>query len=252
MAKKQNFKGNEDSLVITEKIEEMHIKKYVHPSTLNNIKLTEKQRQLVSLISNNVISLITGPAGTAKTFTMCYYAIKLLKENKIKKIILTKPIEESGEKLGFLPGTIDEKIAPYIESFKDNFLKLIPKITYDKLIKDEVIVFRPLAYMRGVNFDNCLVLADEFQNADIRQNILLTTRLGKESNLIIAGDINQSDIDPYKVSFEYFIKMVDDIDGVGVFRFSREDIMRHPILIEITDRYENAKINDKNFPKNKR
>jgi len=131
-------------------------KRYVPKNGLTKIKLTEKQQKLIDAIDNNVISIIKGPAGTSKTFIDCYYAVKVLEDHKFKKIIFTKPIEESGERLGFLPGDIAEKINPYMESYKHNILKLMTKQNFDRLIKNEVIEYKPLAYMRGVTNDNCL------------------------------------------------------------------------------------------------
>lgn len=231
---------------------EKWLKKIVSPKALKDIKLTDKQNQLIEVIDKNNIIFIVGPAGTSKTFASCYYAINCLKTHKYEKIILTKPVQEAGENLGFLPGSIDEKIAPHYESFVTNILKFIDKKTLERNYKDGVIENKPLAYMRGANFDDCLIIGDEFQNADIRALIMFITRMGKNSKVIICGDVSQHDIGKDFVALEYLIKLIGDVQGVGVFRFSEEDIMRHPILIEITKRYEKAKREDNKLPKVKK
>lgn len=198
-------------------------------------------------LSNNISS-----HNTSKTFASCYYAINCLKTHKYEKIILTKPVQEAGENLGFLPGSIDEKIAPHYESFVTNILKFVDKKTLERNYKDGIIENKPLAYMRGANFDDCLIIGDEFQNADIRALIMFITRMGKNSKVIICGDVSQHDIGKDYVALEYLIKLIGDVQGVGVFRFSEEDIMRHPILIEITKRYEKAKREDDKLPKVKK
>jgi len=226
-------------------------KKLVPPKTLNNIKLTEKQLQLVKIIDENDITIITGPGGTAKTFVTCYYALSCLKDHKFEKIILTKPVQEAGENLGFLPGTIDEKIAPHYESYRSTFLKMIDSPTLERNYKNGIIENKPLAFMRGASFENCLIIGDEFQNADIRSLIMFITRMGKGSKIIICGDISQYDIDKQYIALDYLPKLIGDIPGVGVFTFTEDDIMRHSILIEITKRYEMAKNTDL-FPKKKK
>lgn len=216
-------------------------KKIVSPKSLNFIKLTEKQKNLLEILENNKIILISGPAGTAKTFMSCYYSIKCLMDHKFEKIILTKPIQESGENLGFLPGTIEEKILPFYESFRNNFLKIIDKRTFDARYKDGVFENKPLAYLRGTGFDNSLMILDEAQNADIRSLIMFITRMGENSQIIIAGDISQYDIRNENVGLPFLESLIEGIEGVAVFRFNEEDIMRNKILIEITKRYEKAK-----------
>lgn len=255
MAKRKKVDYDMDEQLVAndlKKSDEVVFKKYVHPTALFNIKLTPIQKDIIKSLDDCIIGIISGVAGTSKTFLSCYYAIKLLKENKIKKIILTKPIEESGERLGFLPGTVEEKVAPYMESYKNNFLKLIPQTTYDKLIRDNVIEFKALAYMRGINLDDACVLADEFQNSDLRQFMLLVTRIGKDSKLIISGDVGQSDIEKKYTAFTYFCNMVKGIEGIYEYKFPDDHNMRNPIITEITKRYEEAKYTDKSIPLNKR
>ena len=218
--------------------------------TITNIVLTKKQKYLLEIIDDNEITIVTGPAGTSKTFIDCYYAVMALKSGKFDKVIFTKPVQEAGEKLGFLPGDISSKIDPHYESFKISIQKMLKKSIFDKMVREGTIEFRPLAYMRGATFDRALMILDEAQNADVRQIMLFTTRMGKDSKVIISGDIHQYDIDAFHVALPFFVNMVNDIKGVGIFEFEQEDIVRNKILIEITTRYEKLKAENK-LPKNK-
>jgi len=132
------------------------MKKYVSTKVLKNVQLTPKQQELMEVIDNNQITIITGPAGSSKTFLMCYYVIDTLKKNKFEHILLTKPIQEAGEKLGALPGDVEEKINPHYESFKLNFLKMVDKQTLERNYKNSIIENKPIAYLRGTGWDNCL------------------------------------------------------------------------------------------------
>lgn len=225
-------------------------RKASHSINLSSIVMSEKQLELVNMIKDNHITFITGPAGTSKTFTTCYAALKLLADKKIEHIVLVKPIQESGEQLGFLPGSVEEKTNPYYESFKTNFYKICGKETYANLIKSEAIEYKQLAYLRGASIDNSLIVLDEAQNCDIRSLMLFITRMGENSKIILLGDISQHDIKEQFVGLPYLMKRMGDIDGVGKFLFSNNDIRRHPILITITERYEKDK-SDKSLPLNK-
>ncbi len=123
----------------------------------NTVRLTDKQNELYKGIRNNILTVVHGPAGTAKTFVTCYTALALLADKKIEKIIITKPIQESGENLGFLPGSLEDKLHPYKQSYYTTFCKIIGKVNTDFLFSTEEIVFEPLAYMRGSTYDNCLL-----------------------------------------------------------------------------------------------
>jgi phosphate starvation-inducible PhoH-like protein len=187
------------------------------------------------------VTFCHGPAGTSKTFTTIYAALQLLAEGKIGQIILTKPLQESGEKLGFLPGSVEEKIMPYMESYRDSLNIIIGKQTADWLIGTEVIKYEPLAYMRGRTFHNCIMILDEAQNADFRQLMLFISRMGKGSRVVVSGDVSQYDIEKNKVALPNFVKLLSGIKGISSFEFKKEDIMRDEILIEITERYDKWK-----------
>jgi phosphate starvation-inducible PhoH-like protein len=218
--------------------------------TISNITLSQKQKYLLEIIDEKDITIVTGPAGTSKTFIDCYYAVTALRDGLFDKVIFSKPVQEAGEKRGFLPGDINSKIDPHYESFKRSMGKMLKKSIFEKMLREGAIEFRPLAYMRGATFDRTLMILDEAQNADIRQIMLFTTRMGKESKVIISGDIHQYDIDAFHVALPFFVNMVNDIEGVGIFEFAQEDIVRNKILIEITTRYEKLKAENK-LPRNK-
>ena len=202
------------------------------------VQLNPKQEQLHDIIKNSTLTVVQGPAGTSKTFTACYAALSLFVEGKINKIILTKPIQESGESLGHLPGTIEEKVNPYFQSYLSTFEKIIGKSVIDMLKQNGNIEIQPLAYMRGSTYDNCIMLLDEAQNCTIKQMMLWVTRLGKNSKAILMGDVSQYEIKKKDVKMLDFISMVDGLDGITNFKFESTDIVRNKFLVELVDRYD--------------
>jgi phosphate starvation-inducible PhoH-like protein len=209
---------------------------------LNEIKLTEKQNQFFETIKNNTITIATGPAGTSKTFTASYAAIAALSSPEpINKIILTKPIVEAGENLGFLPGSVEEKISPYMESYVTTFHKIIGKQMTEKLTESEVLEMRPVAYMRGSTFNNSFMVLDEAQNMNFHQLMTYITRLGENSKMIICGDVSQHDIKHNLVALPDFVKMITGVPSIGIFEFGKEDIVRNKIIVDIVERYESWK-----------
>jgi phosphate starvation-inducible PhoH-like protein len=208
---------------------------------LNDISLSEHQKQFKTKINTNIITFCTGPAGTSKTFTACVTAIEMLNKGIIDRIIFTKPIEESGTKLGILPGTLEEKIDPYLASYYETFRKIISVRDFEHLLKSKIIEFKPTTFMRGVSFDNTLMLCDEGQNYDSRELMLFITRMGKNSKIIICGDISQHDIKANKVGLLHIIEMLQNIEQIEFHTFDSKDIVRHPLLVEITERYEEYK-----------
>jgi phosphate starvation-inducible PhoH-like protein len=204
----------------------------------NGIRLTEKQSDLYKGIRSSTMTVVHGPAGTSKTFTSCYTALALLADKKIDKIIITKPIQESGEQIGFLPGSITEKIDPYKQSYYTNFCKILDKQTIDFMFAAEEIVFEPLAYMRGSTYDNCIMLLDECQNASMKQLMLWATRLGKDSKAVMMGDTSQYDVRKRDSGYVNFITMTDKMNDLYIFEFKNEDIVRNKFLIELTNRYD--------------
>jgi len=220
----------------------------ISPKKINinseNIKtqLRQSQQEYVHQILNNDITFCSGPAGTSKTYTACYVALKLLSEKKIQNVILCKPIQEAGEKLGFLPGDIKDKIDPYMQSYISNMNKIIgPKLT-EMLIESEVIQFKPLAFMRGDTFDDALMILDEAQNATFKQLMLFVTRMGKSSKVIVTGDVSQYDIAKNNIGLEAFTELMKDIKGVGHHKFTQKDIVRAKILQDVVNKYDKWKL----------
>ena len=209
--------------------------------TLKGVNLRRSQQQYVNTVENNEVSFCYGPAGTSKTFTACYVALKMLERKEITQIILCKPIQEAGEKLGFLPGEVDEKIAPYIKSYKSNIEKIIGPEKTEILFEKNIFKFEPLAYMRGNTYDDALMILDEAQNADYKQLMLFVTRMGRDSKVIVAGDVSQHDIAKSKVSLPSFIEMIQRVKGVGVHIFKETDIVRAKILQDIVKEYDKWK-----------
>ena len=213
----------------------------------SNVHLSDKQQELYKGIRNNILTVVHGPAGTSKTYTTCYAALALLADKKIEKIIITKPIQESGENLGFLPGSMEDKLLPYKQSYYTTFCKIIGKATVDFLFSTEEIIFEPLAYMRGSTYDNCIMLLDECQNASIKQIMLWVTRLGSDSRAVMMGDTSQYDVRKKDSGYNDFIKMVDGMNDLCLFEFNNEDIVRNKFLIQIANRYDKYRSEQKEF-----
>ena len=213
----------------------------------SNVHLSDKQQELYKGIRNNILTVVHGPAGTSKTYTTCYAALALLADKKIEKIIITKPIQESGENLGFLPGSMEDKLLPYKQSYYTTFCKIIGKATVDFLFSTEEIIFEPLAYMRGSTYDNCIMLLDECQNASIKQIMLWVTRLGNDSRAVMMGDTSQYDVRKRDSGYNDFIKMVDGMNDLCLFEFNNEDIVRNKFLIQIANRYDKYRSEQKEF-----
>lgn len=210
-------------------------------NSLKSVQLRQSQHEYLRTINENQITFCYGPAGTSKTFTACYAALKMLEAKEIEHVILCKPIQEAGEKLGFLPGEVDEKIAPYIKSYKTNIEKIIGPEKTKILFEKNVFHFEPLAYMRGNTYDNALMILDEAQNADYKQLMLFVTRMGKDSKVVVAGDVSQHDIIKSKVSLPSFMEMLNGIKGIGAHVFGEKDIVRAKILQDVVNRYDKWK-----------
>lgn len=210
-------------------------------SNFNSVSLSKKQYELFNKIKDSRITTIIGPPGTSKTFTACWAALKSLQKGEISKIILVKPLETSGEDLGFLPGSEKDKVQPYMESFIDNLTEMVDRDTLNLYLHEGFIKFVPIAYMRGRTFKNAFIICDEMQNADIKQLMTTITRMGEGSKVCIIGDSRQNDINEKYVSLEYFIDFIlGKDDEISHFKFTREDIVRDPLLIKIIDNYEAA------------
>lgn len=219
------------------------LKKHIQES-LKQVQLRQSQQEYVKTVNENQIIFCHGPAGTSKTFTACYIGLKMFSEKQIKRLVLCRPMVESSEKLGFLPGVLEEKISPYLKSYKSNIEKIIGKEMTELMFEKNFITFEPLAYMRGDTYDEALMILDEAQNAEMKSLMLFITRMGKSSKSIVAGDINQYDIQKNKVSMPKFYEIIKTTKGVGEHVFTEKDIVRAKILIEIVKKYDAWKDNE--------
>ena len=206
--------------------------KDIMPKTLN-------QKRYVKNLMNKDIIFGVGPAGTGKTYLAVMYAVSLLKEGAVKKIILTRPAVEAGESLGYLPGDLKEKIAPYLRPLYDALYDALGYEQANLLIEKEVIEIAPLAYMRGRILDGACVLLDEAQNTTTSQMKMFLTRLGFKSKMIITGDISQIDLPKgVKSGLVEAINILGDIKEIGITIFSKDDVIRHLLVAKILAKYE--------------
>ena len=206
------------------------------------IPRNEVQKQFVDFLNNDNIPIIfsIGPAGTGKTFLGCHYAIKSFLEGKYDKIIITRPTVSVDEDIGYLPGTMNEKMLPWLKPIYDVFDKYINNTYTQKLIKEGCIEICPLAYMRGRTFEDCVILADEMQNSTHNQMKMILTRISLGSKLIINGDLEQSDssrngLKDFISKYEKYNKPKDDI---RIIKFKNNDVQRHSVIKTILDIYE--------------
>ena len=201
---------------------------------------TYGQKKLYDSFKNNVITFVTGPAGSGKTFLAVVYSYNLLKKGQIKKIVITRPVVESGESLGFLPGDLQQKVDPYLRPIYDSFETLVGSEYLARLIEKGIIEIDPLAYMRGRTLNDACIILDEGQNATIMQMKMFLTRLGFNSKMIITGDITQIDLPASKKSgLIDAINTVKGIDDIGIVNMESKDVVRHQIVSKIIDAYQN-------------
>lgn len=198
---------------------------------------TEVQHHYITSIENNLLTFGIGPAGTGKTWVCAALAADALMDKETHKVIVTRPVCEAGENLGFLPGDIDDKFAPYFQPFKDVLEERMGRGHVQAMIKSGRIETAPLAYMRGRTFKNCWVLLDEAQNCTPTQMKLFLTRIGENCKVIVNGDYTQKDIKGCS-GLQDAIDRVSSIRGCHVIEFEREDIVRSGIVQQIVESYE--------------
>jgi phosphate starvation-inducible PhoH-like protein len=223
---------------------------------INNIRLSikcknETQKKLIHTIKTNDVTICTGPAGTGKTFLSCYESINQLKNNNlINKIVIVKSVTTlKNEEIGFLKGSLEEKMEPFVYSFIKNFEKIIGLDLTNKLKDGNIIEVLPIAYMRGINIDNAVVIIDEVQNISIDNIRTILTRLGENSKMILLGDINQIDMKYKKDSaLEFLINNFKNTSNIGLIEFNNSEIIRHPLIIKIEEVFNNY---DKSNTQNK-
>lgn len=200
---------------------------------------TANQEKFVKLYSNNDLLFAIGPAGYGKTYTAIALAVRALKNKETKRIILTRPAVEAGEKLGFLPGDIKEKLDPYLQPLYDALNDMIPAAKLQKYLDDGTVQIAPLAYMRGRTLDNAFVILDEAQNTTTSQIKMFLTRMGRNAKFIVTGDLTQIDL-PRNVDsgLHHTVELLRKIDGIGIVEFNTKDIIRHSLVKHIVDAFE--------------
>ena len=198
-----------------------------------------KQAALIDSIYANDITFGLGPAGTGKTYIAVALALKLLLSHKVRKLILTRPVVEAGESLGFLPGDLVQKINPYLRPLFDIMETLLPADVLRSMEESNIIEVAPLAYMRGRTLHNAVVILDEAQNTTKEQMKMFLTRMGEGSKLIITGDPSQSDIRGRSESgLVHAVSLIRTIEGIGIVEFSADEVVRHSLVQKIINAYE--------------
>jgi phosphate starvation-inducible PhoH-like protein len=201
--------------------------------------LTVNQRKLVESMGKNDMVFAIGPAGTGKTYTAVALAVQALKNKEVRRIILTRPAVEAGEKLGFLPGDIKEKLDPYMQPLYDALRDMIPSEKLDNYIEKGIIQIAPLAFMRGRTLDNAFVILDEGQNTTHNQMKMFLTRMGKNAKFMINGDPGQIDLPRRTISgIKEALLVLRNVEGVGIVFFDEKDVVRHKLVKKIISAYK--------------
>jgi phosphate starvation-inducible protein PhoH and related proteins len=209
------------------------------PKKSHVLPKTTGQKRYVEAIRQHDITFGIGPAGTGKTYLAVAMALAALKEEKVARIILTRPAVEAGEALGFLPGDLYEKIAPYLRPLHDALHDMLPAEEIQKHMERAVIEVAPLAYMRGRTLNNAFIILDEAQNSTAEQMFMFLTRLGYNARAVITGDITQIDLPPHKHSgLLEAQRALRNIEGIAIIEFQKRDVVRHPLVQRIIAAYE--------------
>ena len=200
---------------------------------------SENQQQLIDAYEKNDMVFAVGPAGTGKTYLSIALAVKALKEKAIKKIILSRPAVEPGEKLGFLPGDMKDKIDPYLQPLYDALEDMIPAVKLQDMMEKHIIQIAPLAFMRGRTLSDAVVILDEAQNTTSQQIRMFLTRMGMNTKMIITGDLTQIDLPREQRSgLKEALKILDGVEGIGVVKLGQKDIVRHKLVTRIVNAYD--------------
>jgi len=202
---------------------------------------TPNQQRMVEEFAGNDLMFALGPAGTGKTYVAIALAVRALKNREVRKIILSRPAVEAGEKLGFLPGDMKDKIDPYLQPLYDALEDMIPAIKLKEYMESNVIQIAPLAFMRGRTLNDAVIVLDEAQNTTTHQIKMFLTRLGMNAKMIITGDVTQIDLPRSTQSgLVKALKVLDDVPGIGRVEFGKKDIVRHALVQRIVEAYERA------------
>lgn len=206
--------------------------KQIRPKTLG-------QKRYIEQIKKNTIVFGVGPAGTGKTYLGMAMAITAFKKNEVNRIILTRPAIEAGEKLGFLPGDLQQKVDPYLRPLYDALHEIMGAESFLKNMEKGLIEVAPLAYMRGRTLDNSFIVLDEAQNTTPEQMKMFLTRLGFGSKIVITGDVTQIDLPDGKTSgLVEVLKILNNVEDIGITKFTNKDVVRHPLVQKIVSAYE--------------
>ncbi len=198
-----------------------------------------RQQDLVESFEKNDLTFAMGPAGTGKTYIAIALAVRALKNREVRKIILSRPAVEAGEKLGFLPGDMKDKIDPYLQPLYDALEDMIPQIKLREYMETKVIQIAPLAFMRGRTLNDAVIVLDEAQNTTVQQIKMFLTRLGMNAKMVVTGDVTQIDLPSRSQSgLIQALKILRDVPGVGQVEFAKKDIVRHSLVQRIVEAYE--------------
>ncbi len=199
----------------------------------------KNQQQYVKTITSNDINFGVGPAGTGKTFLAVACAVQALEQDEVQRILLVRPAVEAGEKLGFLPGDLAQKIDPYLRPLYDALYEMLGFEKVTRLIEKNVIEIAPLAYMRGRTLNNAYIILDESQNTTMEQMKMFLTRIGFGSTAVITGDVTQVDL-PRNIrsGLRHALEVLEGVDGIGITRFNSRDVVRHPLVQRIVEAYD--------------
>lgn len=204
----------------------------------------ESQNDYVDSMDRHVLTLAAGPAGTGKTYLAVAYAVLALEKEDVSRIVLTRPAVEAGEKLGFLPGDLTQKVDPYLRPVYDALYEMMGFDRVEKLIAKHVIEVAPLAYMRGRTLNDAFIILDEAQNTTREQMKMFLTRIGFGSRAVVTGDLTQIDLpNKHHSGLAHALKILDSLKGVGICHFQAQDVVRHPLvqsIVQAYDRFENA------------
>jgi len=229
-------KGKADSLNAMQKQENL----IIHGINGRPIQArTANQQKLVKAFDSHDLLFAIGPAGSGKTYTAIALAVRALKNKEVRKIILSRPAVEAGEKLGFLPGDMKEKIDPYLQPLYDALEDMIPVSKLKDHIENKVIQIAPLAFMRGRTLGDAIIILDEAQNTSIQQIKMFLTRMGLNAKMIVTGDITQIDLPPAQMSgLIHAMQVLNRIPGIAQIEFNKKDIVRHKLVQRIVEAYE--------------
>lgn len=199
------------------------------------------QKKYVEAIQKNTVTLGIGPAGTGKTYLAVAMAVKAFKAKDVSRIVLTRPAVEAGEKLGFLPGDLQQKVDPYLRPLYDGLFDMLGAETYERLVEKQIIEVAPLAYMRGRTLDDSFIILDEAQNTTPEQMKMFLTRMGVGSKVVVTGDVTQIDLpDRTRSGLVDALHILKNVDGIAQCYFTEKDVVRHCLVQEIIKAYEAA------------